>query len=354
MRKPYFWAARNAWYVRVTNPNGKLSNRKLSDDKDEAFEVWESMVEHEKRLASSNGVQVGDIIDLYLVDLEQRVADGSLASVTLERRAERLALFMLYKNVASMPVVDLRVYHVKDWVNSKPNWGATTKHHAAEAVKGAFKWAFDEGRIDKHPVNGLSVAKGDPRDFLISEDLHGRLLDGAMDHRGNRRNVRAFRTFLMAMRMSGCRPSEIVALTIEQLDDTWVYREHKTRRKTKRARVVYPSPCLETLAKISAGRRSSGPVFLANHGEPWTYQKVRRRFERLKKRIEAPAECVLMSYRHSSITDCLVADIEISKVAEMHGTSVKMIQKTYGHLCQHQQSMKDASHKLAKHRRKAS
>ena len=78
-----------------------------------------------------------------------------------------------------------------------------------------------------------------------------------------------------------------------------------------------------------------------------------RRFARLRKRVKADPGCVLYSYRHTSITDSLVADMEIATVAELHGTSVRMIEANYGHLCRHKDHLLRAARSVAKFRNSA-
>ncbi len=42
MRHPFFWTAREAWFLRQPAPNGRTKTIRLSDDRDEAFRIWEA------------------------------------------------------------------------------------------------------------------------------------------------------------------------------------------------------------------------------------------------------------------------------------------------------------------------
>lgn len=352
MRKPFFWAARNAWFLRVKSDNGKLTNQKLAEEQDEAFAIWQSMIEREKRLANADSLIVADLIDMYASHLEERVRDDTYAQTTLDRRMYQLSSFLCHPGMSVLSVQEIKPFHVLAWLSANKAWNSTTKHDAAKAVKSAFNWSTKIGRIDRNPIVNVSVESGESRDFLVTPELYRKLIDGTSDGRLRRKRVRSFRLILMAVKMTGCRPGELLELKVEHVGkDTWEIDKHKNRRKTKRLRVIYPCPCMETLAKIASSGRTSGPMFVPESGNQWTYSKLRTRMDRLKKRVKAPAECVLYSFRHTSITDSLLAEIEIATVAEIHGTSIKMIQTNYAHLCQHQNSMKAASLKLARHRR---
>lgn len=353
MRKPFYYAAQKAWYLKAKGEDGKWKNLRLAKTEIEAIDVWHKMREAAKRANEPDGITVGELLDLYAESMAERVKMGQLAASTLERSEEYLGSFTAHGCIEVLSVRDLKPYHVDEWLSSKTTWNATTRHHGAIAVKRAMKWGVDRGRISVSPVASLTVEAGEARSHLIDQSLHERLLDGASDPRCKRKRVRSFRLVLMALRLSGCRPGEIASMRIEYIQgDRWAIPHHKTRRKSGKPRVVYPCPCLETLAKIAKGIRTSGPLFQPDAGDSWTYAKMRRRFERLKKRIDAGPDCVLYSYRRASITDSLLSGVDVATVAELHGTSIQMIQRHYGHLCQHTGHMRAAARKVVMKRRK--
>ena len=50
MRKPYYWKARNAYYVNVNRPDGKGTRSvRLSEDKDTAFAMWRAKFKPSER-----------------------------------------------------------------------------------------------------------------------------------------------------------------------------------------------------------------------------------------------------------------------------------------------------------------
>jgi len=156
------------------------------------------------------------------------------------------------------------------------------------------------------------------------------------------------RPVLIALWLTGCRPSEIKRVTVEDFDGKrWTIKKHKTRRKKKAPRVVYLSPCAVTLSRILAGDRTSGPLFQPGEGRRWKYSEMRQRFHRLREREKIDKRCVLYSLRHTWITNALLRGLDVATVAALAGTSIKMISDHYGHLSQHENHLEAAVNRVA-------
>ena len=74
------------------------------------------------------------------------------------------------------------------------------------------------------------------------------------------------------------------------------------------------------------------PIFRRDNGKAWNkdYWKVA-----IKDAVEAaalPADTTAYTLRHSTITDLVHAGVDLLTVAQISGTSVRMIEKHYGHL----------------------
>lgn len=354
MRKPFFWAARKAWYVKIQKPNGKFSPKKLDADKDIAMAMWQDKYSSPALPVTEASVYTArGVVKLYVNNLVRRVKDGTLEAKTSKRWMADLASFYARKEMVNLLVTDLKRHHANRWLDAKESWNSTTKHHAAKTVKRAFKWAVDEGYIEKNPLVKFSRECGPPRQHCIDGDLHGEIMEGANDAKLGRKRVRCFRLVLTSLRLSGCRPSEVADMTIDRIDwekKRWVWSEHKTARKTGSKRIVTCCPCLWTLTRIAARGRSSGPLFHSSPGTPWKYSMMRVRFERLKKRLELPEDCVLYSYRHASITEALKAGVDTATVAAMHGTSITMLERHYSHVIQDSDHLSQAAMTIAKSR----
>lgn len=354
MRKPFYRKDRKAWFVRTKSANGKDTQSYLASNEGDAYRIWERDFRSvDNGEAKDRVTTIGVVISTYVADMETRLALGQLAKATVERRTFDLLSFLASDSNDEITIEELKPFHVKDWVNSQDTWNATTRHYAAGTVKRAVKWAFDEGRITNHVLRGLKVEKGEARDHLVTHDEWNAIYNELRFKKNLR--FRSFLFYLMALRLTGCRPSEVTDLRIEHLqsDHTWHLPKHKTRRKTRKPRVVVPCPCARTLVLMARGDRMSGPVFQAALGEEFTYNAVRLRFERLRDRLGLTDELVLYSFRHTYITDALVAGVDIGTVAELTGTSVQMIAQHYGHLDQKLSHLQTATATVARKQPKA-
>jgi integrase len=334
MRKPFHWKERSGWYLRIPTADGKLQTIRLGDTRKAAYDAWDLMKVCAKQ-SDTHGDQtpVVSLISQYIASIRDDAKMGRIATKTVTRRIDHIAPFLAA--CESLSIGELKPHHVTDWLRGQNRWNATTRSDAAAAIKRAIQWAVDEGRIPTNPIGKLTLQRGRARDHLVSRPEFETLLAGVWKQNYARRYVTSFRAVLLALRLSGCRPSEIINATIEDFDgSTWTIREHKNDKKSHRPRVVYLSPCLQTLTKIAARGRESGPIFLAAEGRPWKYSDLRKRFERLRDKTGISSKCVLYSFRHTWITDALIAGVDVATVAEMAGTSIEMIDRHYGHLNQ--------------------
>lgn len=331
--------------------DGKLKTVRLADTKTAAYDEWDRMkrASEAAEKSPSESITVTTVVTAYTGHIRSQAKLGRIEPTTVERRLNHITPFLAA--CGDVTVADLRPHHVTDWLQSRERWNATTRSDAAAEVKRAFKWATDEGRIENNPLEKLRVARGEPRDHVISGEEYRSLITGVCGEKYLTRNRTAFRAVLIALRLSGCRPSEITKLTIADFNGaTWTIKKHKTRKKKIRPRIVYLPPCLLTLSRILAGDRLSGPLFLAAADRGWKYSDMRLRFQRLRDKAKADPKCVLYSFRHTWITEALLAGVDVATVAEMAGTSIQMIDRHYGHLCQHPKHLTDAAGKVARAR----
>ena len=86
-------------------------------------------------------------------------------------------------------------------------------------------------------------------------------------------------------------------------------------------------------------RFPEGPILRNYFGDPWTDKAVLERWRNLRATLALPRAVTPYSYRHASITGMILAGHPAALVAEVHGTSVEMITRFYGHLDGHKQAM---------------
>lgn len=182
----------------------------------------------------------------------------------------------------------------------------STRRARAIAIQQLQKFASDNGLIARPWLAKIPKPTGGARTRIPTAD-ETRLI---MRH-GNR----AFRLIYECLRLSGARPNELCRATIadwDQVQGAIVLKQHKTARKTGRARVIAVGQKLGRLLKLAVGRRSSGPLFLSDRRRAWSVNNLSAQFTRIKRATGISDDLVLYSARHEAGT----------KFCEAHGILV--------------------------------
>ncbi|MCB0877890.1 MAG: site-specific integrase [Thermoleophilia bacterium] len=245
------------------------------------------------------------------------------------------------------PVVGLDAASLARWRASMP---PPTRWQATQAFKQVTAWAARWKLVAEDPLAGLP----NPRPWRAEVRPFD---DWAQVDRVMRELPE--RLALLPILGAGCglRPGELLGLDWSSIDlDSRVLhvrasvyeRELRTTLKTRRSLRSVPlrGRVVEQLA-TAPGRRESGLVFASSDGRPLDLHDLRARAWRPALRaagIEHPFR--LYDLRHTYATWSLRAGVGIYQLARRMGTSVAMIDATYGHLAadagDHERALLDA------------
>lgn len=240
-------------------------------------------------------------------------------------------------------VTRLRKKHVKKWLEVK-GYNPTSANKALGAVKRAFNWAVEEEHIPKNPIAHVRKPKALTRDRTLTAEERDTILGSIRDL--------AFRRFVNAMTLTGCRPGEVARVTAADVDfesGLWILKKHKTAKKTGKPRLVYLSPEAAELTRELVAHNPTGPLFLNSRGKPWTRNAVRIRFMRLRERFPELKGVVAYTYRSSFATDALESGVQDATVATLLGhTNTATLHKFYARLSHRVDHLKDAAAKATR------
>jgi integrase len=154
--------------------------------------------------------------------------------------------------------------------------------------------------------------------------------------------------FFRLILLTGARPGEIIAATIfnySRKAECITLKTHKTSKKTRKPRIIRLSKeACQLCDKLTAGRKT-GPLLPAidgGHVRRDSVTTVYRAWKDDKKEVRQHHH--LNAFRHLWISNLLVEGVPIFEVSAMAGTSVREIERTYGHFCKRQSA--DAFRKL--------
>lgn len=332
MRKPYYLESRKGWYLKVPNASGSLSAVRIGDTKREAYDFWREVTPAEKTTS------LASVVDSFLTWADRQVVNGAVSKSTVANY--RWYLLRLIVVLPDAKTDALKPHEIADWIASEKGWGPSAERAAITSVKRCLNWAMDQQLIAVNPLARMKRPASRRRSVLVGDAGHAAMIAKIRD--GSKID-RRFSLAMIALKHTGGRPQDVARATIEANDgETWVIEEHKTRRKTDKPRIVYLSPCLQTVTKLAAGNRTSGPLFVGRGGG-LTVNAIVCRIKRLRESLGLPAGTVAYSYRHTFITSALVRGVPIATVAELTGTSVTMIERHYGHLSKNADHLKKAA-----------
>jgi len=308
--KPWLWAARGEWYVKID----KVRHR-LGPDKDTAFRKFHDLMMQ----PPSTPVTRGGVLETAEAFMDWTQLHR--APRTYDFYKERIERFL--KAIPNMQVAELRPYHAQQWLDSRKDWSDAYKAGVVTSVKRMFNWAVKQGYIDRNPLKGLEKPNPAPRHRTISPELFEEILS----HVPNRN----FHDIARFVWFTGCRPQEAVIVEPRHYEREYVRivlpkNEAKGRKRT---RVIYlPDEAVEIVERNLVNT----PIFLNTKGRPWTAYAINCTFERVKRKMGV--KFCMYALRHSFGNQSITrAGLSLEETALAMGyEDTAMIYKVYGHL----------------------
>jgi integrase len=271
---------------------------------------------------------LAELADEFLADTKARKQPTTYTSLRyrLLRALKVLGLELLVRDVRKMHLAQLERQLVK-------GYSPTTVRDTLAAVQAVIAWAVRQDLLEINRLVGYEKPRGRSRTRVLSDEEFRTLL---------RHSDPAFRRFLLALRLTGCRPGELRNLRWSAVDlhrGLWIIQDHKTitRQRDPMPRVVPLCRPVVLLCRWLLVRNTAGGecVFLNARGRPYAKDCLVRKMERIRLRagIQACAgeRIVLYSLRHTFGTEATgqVSDIEL---AELMGHTDTRTTRRYVHL----------------------
>ena len=265
--KPFFKKGRGVWYVEIDR---KQVN--LGPDKDDAFRRYHQLMSQPQPKYVAADSVLG-VVDAYL-----EWCSKHRATDTYRWYRDRLQEFA--RHIApTLSVAQLRPFHVQQWIDAREGWADGSRRNAIRAVKRAFKWAEEQGYIDRSPVAHMKKPKGGKREIIVGQEEFDEILSLAPD--------RGFRDLVIVTWETGCRPQEsliVEARHVDLVNQRWVFQQSEEKSRSA-MRVVYLTDRALEIVKRLMLAHSEGPLFRNSAGEPWTADSVNCAFTRIRVRM---------------------------------------------------------------------
>ncbi|MBY0233179.1 MAG: tyrosine-type recombinase/integrase, partial [Gemmataceae bacterium] len=206
---------------------------------------------------------------------------------------------------------------------------------AINVVLTMLNWGVGQEYIPSHRLKGFKKPPEGVREATLSPDEVDKVL-AAVDDKD------PFKDFLLALKLTGARPSELRRVTAADLrDGTWVLKVHKNSKKTAEPRVIYLTPEVEAMARRLAAKHSEGPIFRnGRYGTPWSSAGIEQRFWKLQAKLGFTVSSYL--FRSYYCTEGLKRGVDVAHMSALLGhKSTAMVMRHYNRISDDIQHMRD-------------
>ncbi len=199
--------------------------------------------------------------------------------------------------LARSAVAVLKPFHVQEWLDSKPTWGANQRRGAVVAVTRPFNWATKLGYVAANPVRGVERPQAERRVSKLTPDDFRVLLSHVKNE--------PFRDLLTFAYECGVRPQEARQIEARhcRLDLGRVEIPPAEAKGKRRWRIIDLSDAARDCPARLAATQPIGPLFRNTDGQPWKAQAVVCRFQRLLVKLGAPELPAIKRFQGRAIKD---------------------------------------------------
>jgi integrase len=270
--------------------------------------------------------------------------------------------------VRDLPYTQISQENLEEWLDhllAVGELGMTSRSSAQTAVKACWNWAAKDakGPLPRDFRPFLDMPKIQPpikeltEDELVTEaeiELLFKWADADLgkvrgengryrqrmpkEYRVGKENpYRGFEDLLRVYHHTGARTSELSYIQVRNLlrrTKQVVLGKHKrsnTEAEKTTRRITLNDAAFAIFERHCHGKSSDDYVFTQGNGSPWNKDRLNDRFGKVRTLAKVRKVITIYDFRHLWISEALMAGNDIATVAKMAGTSIRMIEKVYGH-----------------------
>jgi site-specific recombinase XerD len=281
---------------------------------------------------------VADACTYYVTSVKDKTADDK-AAADIEHRLKRDVLnnpAFSTKPLSALSKSDFDAWRQSIQYKHQTGSGSRIKKASATInrdmtpLRAAMNLAYENQWVTKNTwkaaLKPISVRQ-DPtversRQDYLSVHQRRLLIDKVDD---------ALSPFIRAMCLVPVRPGALAKLKVSDYD----HRQKLLTISSDKAnpRSIHVSEQLANLLRRSAkDKLPAAPLFCDSNGNHWNKDKWKSPFKKAVNALGLPETVVMYTVRHSVITDLIAASVPVLTVAQLAGTSIRMIEKHYGKL----------------------
>jgi integrase len=128
------------------------------------------------------------------------------------------------------------------------------------------------------------------------------------------------------------RPGALAALTVGDFDPRRNELAIGRDKSNAGRKLLLPKQTALFLSESAGGRAAEEPLFIQDNGLAWSKDAWKKPIKVAASLAGLPSSTTAYTLRHSTITDLIQSGLNLLAVAQLSGTSVRMIERHYGHL----------------------
>lgn len=325
------------WIARRRSDDGKQEYKSLGFDTD-AFGIDQATAaaEHWFKLKDSDIkddiVTVADACRRYVE--ERRTSKSESCAHDAHKRFERTVYGRRHPKTEEVVIDEnalgkrelakLRATHIKTWRDGL-DIGSAASNRTLTALKAALYLAVSERNVIASQAQEWAEVTPLPtkrrQQVFLDLDQRRAFIEAASG---------AARNLIHAAIVTGARPGELVHALRSQWDGRTASMTFSGKTGTRTVPLSATAAAL--FDKLAKAKLPTAHLLPRDDGNPWPHSGWDEPVKEAAKKAGLPERVTLYSCRHSWITQAITDGMSILDVARLQGTSIQMIEATYGHL----------------------
>ena len=278
----------------------------------------------------------------YLIHVEQQ--KGAASAKDIKRRFEQYVFND--RAITEIEITKLTPIHIDGWrtrlavlpAQSGPNRGkprsASSLNRDMTCLRSALNLALIDGLISsdfawKAKLKPSAGADG-KREDLISREQRKALI---------KKLPQGLAQLITGASLIPLRPKALMELMVKDLDRQNQILSIRIDKSGAGRKIHLPTQAFTFLENLCKGKLPSAHIFTQDDGQKWNRHAWKKPFRTASSEIGLSKSSVFYSLRHSLITELAHEGIDLLTIAQISGTSYKMIERHYGHLTERQSKL---------------
>ena len=306
-------------YTKEGNPKRKNIYGKTVKELEKSKRDFMNLYEKGVTIDAQN-ITLNEFVDSWLKDKKDELAESTYRNYFV------LLNHVKNSDMARMKIIDIRPFNINRFLETfKSENKASTAYRLKKILSSVFRAAISQDIIYKNPCDSVK-AKYEPKSKRALTEIEKRKIEKS--------NLKLRdKALVYTLRYTGIRRGELLALEKDDIDfknktitiskkvnDNGGHPVTESKTKTRAGMRVIPlfSPLATVLSEYMAAI-DTPHLFYNKNNKPMSNPSFRHCIERLKSEIGLPDDVTAHTFRHTFVSECYEAGIDIARLQKWVG-----------------------------------